>query len=522
MKPSDFWTTHCLFVEIGQSSFQALNSEDGLELPVERLDSGRLTPACKEQLASRLQSFLSQKPWRFRRPVWCAIGVRGVSLRRLNLPAASPEELQRVLLLQMESEFPLPPDALAWGYCQASQNGASRSGDARRELTVAALKREVIEDYREVLVKCGLSPVFTLGALARTTVCPPRPDKYTLLDLGKDHSELACVQAGTVTTVRVLPWGGEFITRAIQKRLGVPRDEAESLKVSAFKERTASETEQQVRTCFEMESEALAVLLRQQPIEPRVYLTGGAVRNNALLEVLTKTLGPTVQVERIEVGVGAGRSAATVGLKQMWERNGASPPLTFQIAEEKDQRALTKPVRWHWAALAILLLFASFSMRYAEAFLRQGRLSRRLAEISAYREGLPRIDRELNFLEYLDENEPPLLDALFVISKAAPGGTRLDFVSMNRRGDVSLRGMMQNGQQATDFRTKLIDSGFFGSVVLDEQAPTPDRQRITFRLTARWKAMAERPRLSAAADDTATKELQSGKSKATNATRAKP
>jgi hypothetical protein len=90
-------------------------------------------------------------------------------------------------------------------------------------------------------------------------------------------------------------------------------------------------------------------------------------------------------------------------------------------------------------------------------------------------------------LQYLKENEPPYVDALLVLAKAAPPGTRFDAVSMNRRGEVSLRGSLRDGQQVAELRSRLIDSGFFVSVGIEEQSPSPDRQKVTVRMSAQWK-----------------------------------
>ncbi len=68
------------------------------------------------------------------RRAFCAIGARGVSLRRWTLPAASKEELQRLLLLQIEREFPVAPDELAWGY-RVVRNGSGKP----QEVIVAAV-----------------------------------------------------------------------------------------------------------------------------------------------------------------------------------------------------------------------------------------------------------------------------------------------------------------------------------------------------------------------------------------------
>src|SRR6202040_577605 len=116
----------------------------------------------KEKLPAAFQNFLMRKSWQPRSRAICAISASGVSLRRLVVPVAAREESQRLLLLQIENEFPLPPAELAWG-CQplgqTRQNGATK-----QELLVVAVKKEVVEEYAEVLAQCGLNPTFTLAA----------------------------------------------------------------------------------------------------------------------------------------------------------------------------------------------------------------------------------------------------------------------------------------------------------------------------------------------------------------------
>jgi hypothetical protein len=67
---------------------------------------------------------------------------------------------------------------------------------------------------------------------------------------------------------------------------------------------------------------------------------------------------------------------------------------------------------------------------------------------------------------------------------------------MNRRGDLSLRASMQNSQQVADFRSKLIDSGFFANLTVEEQTPSPDRQKLTVRMSAQWKPLNARQALA--------------------------
>ncbi len=135
-------------------------------------------------------------------------------------------------------------------------------------------------------------------------------------------------------------------------------------------------------------------------------------------------------------------------------------------------------------------------MPYAEALLMKPRLARKLAEVKGGKGRLAIIDREFNFLQYLKRNQAPYLDAIYLLANAAPGGTRIDSLSMNQRGEVSLRGSLRTPDQVGEFRKKLVDSGFFSTVVVEEQSPSPDRQKVTVRVTAQWKPAGARESLS--------------------------
>ena len=128
MNGLDFMKSPWLYVEIEQRSLKVLNGEGGLDFPLERQENGRLTRLCREQLTRSLCGALKRKRWQPRMRALCAIGARGVSLRRLTLPSATNEEFQRLLRLQIESEFPLPPDQLAWGYRRVTRQDRPSNG----------------------------------------------------------------------------------------------------------------------------------------------------------------------------------------------------------------------------------------------------------------------------------------------------------------------------------------------------------------------------------------------------------
>ncbi|MEO8428210.1 MAG: cell division FtsA domain-containing protein, partial [Verrucomicrobiota bacterium] len=485
-----------------------LNGDNGLELPLERLANGQLTNACRETLTHRLRDFLKQHGAWLRPRALCAISARGVSLRRLALPAASKEELQRLLVLQIENEFPLPPNDLAWGYLQSGPEKRLRNEAAPgQELIVVAVKKETIEEYSEILIGCGLSPIFTLGGLARSALCPAQPGSYAILDIGRSHSELISFENGAAASIRILPWGGENMTQAIEKRLEISHDEAEKMKFNLEQAPDSNEEwRPKIQAGIQEELELLAGLINRNWTGKKLYLTGKSSWLKDIATALAKALGAGVECERMEPRPGEGRSAATLGLERYSEKNGGRLPLILDLKTRKDRPSVAPPILWKWAAWACLFAAALLFLPYGEAILLKPQLLKKLATLKAYRESLPKIDRELSFLHYLQTNQAPCLDALFIVANSAAPGTRFDAVSMNRRGDLSLRGMMQT-MQAAEFRSKLIDSGFFSSVVLEEQTPTPDRQRVVIRITAQWKQPGARPSLPASSS--AVKELKS-------------
>jgi hypothetical protein len=457
MNPLDFIKSPAIYVEFGQNSLKMLDGEDGLELSIDRLENGRLNPICADRLVQSLRVFLKKYSWRPGVRAFCAIGARGVSLRRLTLPASSREETERLLPLQIEREFPLLPEELAWGYCPLSPERVSGNGaPAVQELLVVAVKREVVEDYAEVLSGCGLEPVFTLGAWVRSSLCIHPPKSYALLEIGRNHSELISFENAVPTALRILPWGSEEITRALESKQDLA---------------------------------GLARTIQPQWVGQKVYV-GGEKAENA--KRLAQAIGSTVECQAIEVTPGEGRSAAIVGLKKSCETNGNSLPLILKAKKGGEAQAGTRPSQWKWAIAAGFLVIVSIGLRYAEPFFQQPRLAKRIAVMKAYRDSLPNIDKELSFLQYLKTNQPPYLEPIYTIANGAPAGARIETLTMNRRGDLSLRASMRDSQQVVDLRSKLIGSGLFSSVVVEEQTPSPDRKKIVVRMTAQWKTVSER------------------------------
>jgi type IV pilus assembly protein PilM len=487
-----------LFIDIGQSSLQAVHGDDIFAFPLERGESGRLTDLCRERLVLSLRGFLSRKGNAKGWSAFCAIGARGVSMRRLSLPASSDDELRRVLRLQIESEFPLSPDELAWGSRAVGPPvAAANGGVARRELLVVAVKKEVLEEYAGILTECGIVPLFTLAALARAELYRPPSGSCVVLDIGRTHSELMSFDNEVPASIRILAWGGENITRSIQEKLAVSHDEAEKLKMTLDQPGMAVGPQGPLlQSATESALAPLAESIRPGSLGGKLYLTGKSARNPRLASMLSGILGGTVACESLEQARGAGPSAAIAGLIKSTARNGASPPLILEVGGGKGAAKLARPVVWKWAAAAVLLALAALFFPYAEAIVLKPFLERKLAALEADRGRLATIDQELDFLKFLKQNQPPYLDTIYLLARSAPQNVRLETLGMSRHPEISMQLKMTSSQEVSDFRAKLIDSGWFTNVMVEEQAPSPDR-RMNVRMTAELRAAEWRKPIAA-------------------------
>jgi hypothetical protein len=491
MNVSNFMNPAHLFLEIGQDFIRMSNGLTSSELPVQRRPDGRFTEACSDTISAQLDHFINRKAWQPRARVLCATNARGVSLRRLVLPQSNRDELRRLLPLQVESEFPLPPDQLAWGYQPLEKKAA---GATNQEVLVAAVRRDCLDEYIQILEKCGATPVFTLAALARTYVCPQPPGIYSVLHLERRYSELITIENGAPVAVRVFSWGLDTLTGT---GFGKGNGDEESVSPAALPAQPASfggighlagerVAPSGTTPCLEQ--------VRTASLGRVLYLSSAGKPPSGLnlCQLVTDALENAVDCQRVDSAPDAAGSLAILGLQRSVDRGADSPGLVFDAKPSNGKAQLARHVPIKFAAIALGLLILALILPYLEAVTLKAHLAHKLAAIKTEQDRLAILDRELDFLQYLKVNEPPYVDALLVLAKAAPPGTRFDSVIMNRRGEVSLRGSLHDGQQVADLRSKLLDSGFFSGVSIDEQTPTPDRQKVNVRLSAIWNPAEKR------------------------------
>ncbi len=482
-----------LWAELRGDALHVFNGKDGAELPLTLDADGRPDATTRASVVAALGRLAPRRPWQARGVLWCAVPARGVVLRRVRVPTTGREALRSVLRLQVEAAFPLPPDELAWGWFEDGEPVIA----GVRELTIAAVRKEPPEQWSEVFASAGLQTVFTLASVARTVPQQRGRESFAALDLSARTAELATFQGGVPGSVRSLPWTLDQLADAAARELGWPRTGFDQACLSP----RDSLADPARRTALADAWATAATPLAEAVLAARpgnsIFVTGTGPWLPLLVQALETKLAPLLVVTNTATTVVLGRTDAVAGLQGLARQPGAGLPLRLEppnTAAVTGQGGLPG-VPWKWVARAAALLLAVLLFPYLEAFVGGPVITRRLAALKQDRARLGEIDRRLDFLGHLAAHQAPYLDAAFVIANAAPPGTKLDSLTLNRRGEVSLGGYAQPPPLAIEFRTKLIDSKFFSSVVVEELTPVQNNQRVNFRMTAQWKGPAEREAL---------------------------
>jgi Tfp pilus assembly protein PilN len=129
-----------------------------------------------------------------------------VFLKSLLLPKASPEDLRRILSVQVGQIFPLPADQLAFDFFQTTEQTAEGF-----VTVVAAIRATDIRQLRSELQAIGIRPVRILPVALGSAVVAERAGLASALVVERAEAGLMLdvVQEGVVRFSRIAPRGSD-------------------------------------------------------------------------------------------------------------------------------------------------------------------------------------------------------------------------------------------------------------------------------------------------------------------------
>jgi len=154
------------------------------------------------------------------------------SMRVVSLPFRDERKIEQVIPFELEQHIPFPLDEVTVSWHILGSGEVDRN---TTDILAAAVQKSVLKEFLEGLSRGGVDPVIVdLDALVPSSLSPMTniPDAPTaLLDIGKSKSSFTVFSGKQMCYARILPSGGEDLTRAIERKTGLSRDEAESAKI---------------------------------------------------------------------------------------------------------------------------------------------------------------------------------------------------------------------------------------------------------------------------------------------------
>jgi type IV pilus assembly protein PilM len=225
------------------------------------------------------------------------IGNQKVLARDLTIPRQSRALIRESLPMHVQDLLPVAVDDALMDFYPIAE-GQGEHGPVLTGLLVAAVKSG-IEANIAALKEAGLSPVdvdlipFAMQRAVGTTT----PETNALIDIGAVTTNIVLVTGGVPQFVRIIPIGGDAITRGLASQLEVDVTEAENLKRTIGMDPAGITAEQQqvARAVFELSGELLYSIRntlnyfansRPNVQIGRITLSGGGARLRGVIAVL--------------------------------------------------------------------------------------------------------------------------------------------------------------------------------------------------------------------------------------------
>ena len=247
------------------------------------------------------------------RQVVVGVGSQRVMVRQAEVPAMSEQELEGAIRFQAEEFFPVATEDAVLDF-QILDQIAAGDGAAKTRVLMAAAPPDMVRNQMAALELAGLRAVradLVPLALVRALVNP----SFDIF--GQGPEAIVCVGGGVTNVivhedgvprfVRILAIGGDSITEAIVRELGVDHDTAEGMKRQASMgphdpagARTMTIAVDRMGPLVDEIRGSLDYYLAQggQPIR-RVVVVGGASRLPGLLDRIQQHMGTPVEAGRL-------------------------------------------------------------------------------------------------------------------------------------------------------------------------------------------------------------------------------
>lgn len=270
-------------------------------LPEGAVDDGTLVePEIVGKAISNLFSNLKIK----NKKVGISISGYSVIVKKVNLMAMDDEQLEEHIMAEAEQYIPFDIDDVYLDFQSLKPNKETAD---RIDVMLVAAKKEVVDDYLDMLDNIGLQSVLVDVdgfALENTFECSGAQDEnVALVDIGASKMNINIISKGLSVVARDIVVGSRQLTEQIQASLDIDFDEAEAIKLG---QSPAGENQQLIEdifsaTCTQWVLEikkAIDLYHANNPDAPlqKLVLSGGGAKVLGLTDFLAHETGLAVEL----------------------------------------------------------------------------------------------------------------------------------------------------------------------------------------------------------------------------------
>ncbi len=198
------------------------------------LNSGAVVSAIQEAIAN---AGIKSKQ------VATAVSGHSVIVKKISLPAMSREELDESIRWEAEQYIPFDINEVNLDF----QIVEGSESDGQMDVLLVAAKKDLIDDYVQVITDAGLQPVvidvaaFAVENAFHANYESSPEDVVALVNIGSQVVNINIVSRGAPAFTRDISTGGNAYTEEIQKALSVSWEEAERMKVGGSRHEESQE-----------------------------------------------------------------------------------------------------------------------------------------------------------------------------------------------------------------------------------------------------------------------------------------
>jgi len=241
--------------------------------------------------------------------VAAAVSGHSVIVKRVSLPSMTRDELDEQIRWEAEQYIPFDVNEVNLDFQILDPDG----GEGQMDVLLVAAKKDLIDDYVQVITEAGLMPaVIDVAAFAVENAFEANHEKgseqvVALVNVGAQVVNINVVVDGTPTFTRDITTAGNQYTEEIQKALSISFDEAERIKLGGRREEESQEVvPQEVEQAMQAVTETVigeisrsldfyAATSADSRIE-KVYLSGGSAKVAGFAQAFHERTGHEVEV----------------------------------------------------------------------------------------------------------------------------------------------------------------------------------------------------------------------------------